>query len=119
MLNIKKEIRSFGYAFKGILSAFKSEMHIKIHTIIALPVIFSGFVLKISATEWTVCLLCIGLVVGMELLNTAVEKIIDLVSPEHNELAGKAKDIAAGAVLVCASVSVVIGIIIFAPKILH
>ncbi|MDR2824210.1 MAG: diacylglycerol kinase family protein [Prevotellaceae bacterium] len=114
---MSKEIRRFGYAFKGIFAAFKSETHLKVHTVIALTVCFLGFVFNISATEWAICLLCIGLVIGMELLNTAIEKVVDLISPQYNALAGAAKDIAASAVLVCAIVSIVIGMIIFAPKV--
>jgi diacylglycerol kinase len=62
------------------------------------------------------CLLCIGLVFGAEMMNTAIENVVDLASPELHPLAGKAKDIAAGAVLICTIVSVVIGLLIFVPK---
>lgn len=116
MLSVKKGIRSFGCAFRGIFYAFKKETHLKIHILIALIVCVSGFILKITANEWLVCLFCIGLVVSMELVNTAIEKIVDFISPEHNDIAGKIKDITAGAVLVCVISSVVIGIVIFAPK---
>lgn len=117
MLSIKKEIRSFICAFRGIFYAFKNETHLKIHAIVALVVCVSGFVFKISANQWLVCLFCIGLVVAMELINTTIEKIADFISPEHNFIIGKIKDIAAGAVLVCAIISVIIGMIIFIPKI--
>ncbi|MDR1654331.1 MAG: diacylglycerol kinase family protein [Prevotellaceae bacterium] len=115
--SVKKEIRSFACAFKGIISAFKSEVHLKIHAIIVLIVCVCGFVFQISAIEWIVCLLCISVVIGMELLNSAIERLTDLIEPEYNDLAGKAKDIAAGAVLTSAIISIIAGIIIFAPKI--
>ncbi|MCL1868030.1 MAG: diacylglycerol kinase family protein [Paludibacter sp.] len=118
MFSIKKEIRSFRCAFKGIFYALKNETHLKIHAVIALIVCFFGFIFKITANEWLVCLFCIGMVVAMELINTAIEKIVDFMCPQYNSLAGKIKDIAAGAVLVCAIVSAVIGVIIFAPKVI-
>jgi diacylglycerol kinase (ATP) len=118
MFSIKKEIHSFGCAFRGVFYAFKNETHLKIHAVIALIVCVLGFIFKITANEWLVCLFCIGMVISMELINTATEKIVDFICPKHNDIAGKIKDIAAGAVLFCAIVSIIIGIIIFAPKII-
>jgi diacylglycerol kinase len=117
IINIKKRIHSFGYALNGIFYAVKNETHLKIHIVIALFVCTLGFLLNISIIEWAICLLCIGLVIGMELINTAIERVMDLISPEKNDIVGKVKDIAAGAVLVCAIVSFVIGIIIFGTRI--
>ncbi len=82
-------------------------------------VIISGFILKISITEWTICIVLFGLVITAELINTAIETTVDIVMPEKNEKAKLAKDIAAGAVLVSAIASAIIGIIIFLPKILN
>ena len=82
-------------------------------------VIISGFILKISITEWTICIVLFGLVITAELINTAIETTVDIVMPEKNEKAKLAKDIAAGAVLVSAIASAIIGIIIFLPKILY
>jgi diacylglycerol kinase len=118
MIKIKKEIRSFKCAFKGIYYAVQTETHIRVHIIIAIIVCGAGFLFKISATEWALCLLCMGSVIGAELINTSIEKMIDLISPKYNELAGRAKDIAAGAVLVFAVISVLVGILVFVPKIL-
>jgi len=115
-MNSKKLIRSFGYAIKGIKSVVSTETNMQIHLIIGLLVIICGFLFSISLTEWMLCLICIGLVFGMEMINTAIEKIVDLVSPESHPLAGLAKDIAAGAVLICAFISVVVGLTIFIPK---
>jgi diacylglycerol kinase len=115
--NMKKRIRSFGYAGRGIRVVFESEANMKIHIVISLFVLAMGFLFHINEMEWIMCLLCMGLVMGMEMLNTAIETIIDLVSPEFHTLAGKAKDIAAGAVLICAISSVIVGLLIFLPKV--
>jgi len=113
---MKKRIQSFGYAIKGIRHVFGTEVNMKIHIAISVLVILCGIAFSISLTEWIFCLLCIGLVVAAEMMNTAIENVVDLASPEQNPLAGKAKDIAAGAVLVCAIISVFIGLLIFIPK---
>ena len=113
---MKKRIQSFVYAGRGIRLVFSSEANMKIHIVVASLVVICGFIFQISTPEWIACLLCIGLVFGAEMINTAIEDVVDLASPDHHELAGKAKDIAAGAVLICAIVSVIIGILIFLPK---
>ncbi len=113
---MNKRIKSFGYAGRGIRIVFGTEPNMKIHVVVAIIVILCGFLFSISITEWILCLLCIGMVMGAEMINTAIENVVDLVSPGQNELAGKAKDIAAGAVLICAIVAVIIGLIIFIPK---
>jgi diacylglycerol kinase len=114
---MKKRIQSFGYAGRGIRLVFSSEANMKIHILIAVLVVICGFYFNISVSEWVFCLLCIGLVFSAEMINTAIENVVDLASPEHHELAGKAKDIAAGAVLICAIISVIIGLLIFIPKV--
>lgn len=114
----KKLINSFKYAFQGIGSAFSSERNMKIHyTIMALVIIF-GILLKISMTEWIICIALFGLVISAEMFNTAIEYVVDIASPEKQEKAKHAKDIAAGAVLVNAIVSAIIGLQIFIPKII-
>ena len=113
---MKKRIQSFGYAIRGIREVFGTETNMKIHIGITLLVIICGVVFSISLIEWIFCLLCIGLVIGAEMINTAIENVVDLASPEQHPLAGKAKDVAAGAVLICAIISVVIGLLIFVPK---
>lgn len=113
---MKKRIKSFKYAFKGIRIVFTSEKNMLIHLIVALLVIVAGFVFAISTIEWMICLLCFGFVIGAEMFNTSIENVVDLVSPKKHELAGKAKDIAAGAVLVTAIIAAVVGLIIFVPK---
>jgi len=113
---MKKRIKSFGYAGRGIRVVFRSEPNMRIHIVVGLLVLICGFIFKISIIEWILCLLCFGLVLGTEMINTAIENVVDLVSPNHHILAGKAKDIAAGAVLICAIISVIIGLLIFVPK---
>ena len=115
---MNKRLKSFVYAGRGIRAVFASEANMKIHLTIMLLVVIFGFVFQLSAMEWIACVLCFGLVAGMEMINTAIESVVDLVSPEKHPLAAKAKDIAAGAVLVCAIISVVVGVIVFLPKII-
>ena len=109
---MKKRLQSFRYAFRGIREVMGSEANMQIHIAITILVIVCGIAFSISLTEWMFCLLCIGLVVGAEMMNTAIENVVDLASPEQHPLAGKAKDIAAGAVLICAIISVFIGLLI-------
>ena len=115
---MKKLLKSFKYAFDGIYTGIKEEQNMKIHITIMILVIIFGIMLKISKTEWIICIILFGLVISMELINTAIENTVDLVTKEKNEQAKIAKDVAAGAVLVSAIVAVIIGLIIFVPKIL-
>ena len=110
-------LRSFGYAFTGIGRTIRDERNMKIHLVFTALVIIGGIVLRISRAEWIVCLILFGLVMGLELVNTAVEAAVDLVTEEKKPLAGKAKDAAAGAVLAAAIAAAVIGLIIFIPRI--
>lgn len=110
--------KSFGYAFSGIFSCIRKERNIKIHCFAAVMVTIFGFLLKISVTEWLVCLVLFGLIMGLELVNTAIEAVVDLVTQERKPLAKTAKDTAAGAVLIAAIFAAVAGCVIFIPKIL-
>lgn len=110
---------SFYYAGAGIVSAFKSERNMKIHFVMATLVVLMGVYFKISAYEWLSIVTAIGMVIGAEVFNTAIETSIDLFTNEKKELAGRAKDLSAGAVLVFAIASLVIGFIIFIPKIIN
>ncbi|MFC5542107.1 diacylglycerol kinase family protein [Ureibacillus suwonensis] len=107
--------RSFRFAFEGIYLATK-ERNMRIHLTCALIAIIAGLLSKLSVTEWLVLIITIALVIGMEMVNTAIENVVDLVSPEYHPLAKAAKDVAAGAVLVFAIASICIGMIIFLPK---
>ena len=84
-----------------------------------LMVIVAGVILKINTTEWSIVLILCGLVISLELINTAIENAVDLVTEEYNEKAKNAKDIAAGAVLFSAIIAAIIGFIIFLPKIIN
>lgn len=108
--------KSFGYAFEGIVSCIRNERNMKIHCVMALLVTAAGFILKISVMEWCICLLLFGLVMALELVNTALEAVVDLVTLERKPLAKTAKDTAAGAVLLAAAAAAIIGCIIFVPK---
>ncbi len=109
-------IKSFGYAFEGIINTVKSERNMKIHWAFVLAVVICGFIFRITYTEWLICLTLFGLVTSLELVNTAVEAVVDLVTEEKKPLAKKAKDAAAGAVLIAAIFAALIGLIIFVPK---
>lgn len=111
-------LKSFYYAFQGIKVNILTERNLAIHFLVMLLVIVCGFVFKISVIEWLICILLFGFVITLELMNTAIETAIDICMPEINPKAKLAKDTSAGAVLVVAIVAVVIGIIIFGPKIL-
>ncbi len=110
-------IKSVSFALNGLKSAFK-EKHIKIHLIAMILVIIAGFYFHITQTEWLICLLLFGLVISLEIINTAIEYLVNLVSPQQNPLAGKIKDLAAGAVLVSAIAAFITGCLIFGKYIL-
>ena len=116
---LKKRLASFKYAFAGIRNLFKTEPNAIIHLIAAILAIALGFFLSISKTEWCFVIFAIVLVFSAEAFNTAIEHLTNLVSPKYNELAGKAKDTAAAAVLIVAIGSAIVGLIIFLPKILN
>ena len=113
----KRLTNSFKYAFQGIVQAYKGEQNLRIHFTVAILVIISGFLFHINYLEWLTCLLLIGLVLMSEFINTAIEYVVDLVSPEPHPLAKAAKDTASAGVLMMAIISAVIGLIIFIPKI--
>ena len=118
MKDKKRLINSFKYAFEGIISALKTEKNMKIHVLIMILVIIFGIILKISKIEWIICIVLFGLVISLELINTAIENVVDLITQEINPKAKIAKDVAAGAVLVSAITSAIIGLMIFVPKII-
>jgi diacylglycerol kinase len=116
---IKKLFKSFGYAIKGMFSAAKYQQNLRIHLVAILVVTASGIFLGLSAIEWSLIALCIGMVISAEVMNTAIEELVDLVSPEFNKQAGRVKDLAAGAVLITAIVATVVAIYIFGNKIFN
>ena len=109
---------SFNHAMDGIEFALNHERNIKIEIFMGICASILGFLLNISIIEWAIIVLVIAMVLCLELVNTAIERAVDLTTKEYHELARVAKDVSAGAVLVMSMFSVVIGIIIFLPKIL-
>lgn len=107
---------SFKYAFEGIITTIKEERNMFIHFLIAIIVVITGIYVRLSLNEWFICLLLFALVFSLELINTAIENTVDLVTTKKNKKAKIAKDAAAGAVLIAAIFASIIGIIIFLPK---
>lgn len=114
-MDIKKFIHSFGYAFEGVLSASK-EQNFRSHLVSTVVVVIASYFSHLSRIEWAIVILLIALMWALEMINTAIECVVDLTSPEMHPLAKRAKDIAAGAVLVFAVASAIIGLLIFLPK---
>ena len=114
----KKLINSFKYAIEGFISSFKTERNMKIHVLAMILVIILGFYLKINLIEWCIVTIIIALVITAELFNTAIETIVDMICPEKNPKAKLAKDISAAAVLALAIGAIIIGTIIFIPKLI-
>ena len=112
-----KRTASFRYAFEGIATFFSKDINGRIELAAAAAVITAGFIFRLNKTEWTVVLLCIGAVLSIEMLNACIEKICDMIHPEYHPQIKTIKDIAAGAVLLSAVVSLIIALIIFTPKI--
>lgn len=110
---MKKLIKSFKYAFEGILIGIKEEQNMKIHITIMILVIIFGIMLKINTIEWITCILLFGLVISMELINTAIENTVNLITKEKNQQAKIAKDVAAGAVVLSACNALIVGYFIF------
>lgn len=106
-------MKSFIYAARGIIDAFSTQRNMRIHTCFAFYVILAGLVCRITTEQWFIVLLCIALVITAELVNTALENVCDALSREKNINIARAKDCAAGAVLVCAALSAAAGCVIF------
>lgn len=110
-------IKSFGWAFNGLKDCILHEKNFRIQYIVAVIVVIAGFFLGLSSNEWTTILLCFAVVLGFEIINSAIEKLCDLVSPDFNLTIKKVKDMSASAVLLSAIITFIIGCIIFFPKI--
>ena len=113
----RARLKSFIYAFHGICICITQEHNAWIHSLITALVISAGFIFHISIMEWIAISLCISIVFSAELINTAIERLTDKISPDYHPDAGIIKDLAAGAVLICAFFSTIIGLLIFVPKI--
>lgn len=114
---IKGRIKGVGYAFKGAYLLITTEASVKAQFFIGVLVTIAGIYFNITTTEWIIQTLIIGLIMSLEGLNTAVEEIADFIHPEHHKKIGLIKDIAAGAVFIFAIAAIIIGCIIYLPKI--
>ncbi|TRZ44945.1 diacylglycerol kinase family protein [Robertkochia solimangrovi] len=114
---IKNRLKSIGYASKGAYLLITTEPSIQVQTTIAILVCIAGFIFDISATEWCIQLITIAVILGAEGLNTAIEKLSDFVHPDYHKVIGSVKDLAAGAVFLTAIIAIIIGLIIYIPKI--
>jgi len=112
---ISTRYSSFKYAFKGITAVFRSEPNMHLHVLASVVVFVMAFRFDVTHTEWCILVFCVGLVWMAEIFNTAIETLTNLVSPELHPLAGKTKDLAAGAVLMASITAAVIGLIVFVP----
>lgn len=110
-----KAVAQFRICLERYPVLHRKEQNLNFHLIATAVVVIAGFVLGITRMEWMIIILCIGVVIAAELFNTAIEKLVDLVSPQQHPVAGQVKDIAAGAVLVCAATAAIIGLIVFIP----
>lgn len=119
MPDIAKALRSFHFAFKGILALFRTENNAKIHLIAGGIAVMLAFLLDFDRIEWCILILQIALVLAAEAFNSALEKLADLVSAEHHPMIGTLKDIAAGGVLITALASLITGMLLYLPKIIH
>ncbi len=117
MLYFRKRIQSFVYAFKGIRELFVSQPNAQIHLVAMGVILAIGWYIGISSMEWCLIIICMALVLVAEGLNTALEFLTDLASPDFHPLAGKAKDVAAGSVLLAVILCGIVWGIIFIPKI--
>lgn len=116
MIDVLKTVRSFRYAGRGVVDLFRSENNAKVHLLAAVVIISVGILLKISRVEWAIVVTQIGLVLAAEAVNTALEKLCDLVQPDYHPQIKLIKDVASGAVLILAITAVVVAVIIFIPK---
>ena len=111
-----KFLKSFVYAFNGLRFTFKTQLNFRMHCLATIAVVLLGLYTKLNLTEWLFIIISIAVVMILELVNTAIEKIVDFISPQQNPKAGVIKDVAAAAVLVASIMAMTVGLIIFASK---
>jgi diacylglycerol kinase len=115
----QKLLRSFGHAFAGLADLLRNEQNARIHLAMTAIAIGLGAWLRLAAIEWAILAFTISLVISMEAMNSAIERTVDLASPELHPLAKRAKDLAAGAVLITAIGAACVGVTIFGPRLLE
>lgn len=113
---MRKFFKAFVYAWNGIVHGVKRERNLKFHVLATVIVIIAGVLTKLTRMEWFIVLMLIGGMLALEMMNSAIERVVDLITSKRHPLAQQAKDLAAGAVLVYAIISAVIGLLIFVPK---
>lgn len=116
--SIKRLFKSFKYAFEGIHHAFKFEQNLSVHIIVGIIVIITGLFVKLSLNEWAILTVVMTMVIALEMINTSLEAMVDLVTDKFHPLAKIVKDCASGAVLIMTIGAIVTGLIIFIPKFL-
>lgn len=114
---MKRILKSFKHAFEGIIYLIRTEKNAQLHILSLILIVIVGLVLCFDKTEWCIILLCIGGILSLEAINTAIERLTDLVTDEYHELAKRAKDVSAGAVLIMAIISTMIAIVLIVSKI--
>lgn len=112
---LRDRLLSFKYAFQGLSQVFSNEVNFKIHMAVAILVVGLGVLLGINKTEWLVIIFCIGWVAALEIMNTAVERLVDLVSPQYSDKAKQIKNMTAAGVLVASIVAALAGVMVFLP----
>ena len=117
MIKFGRLLKSFKYSFKGLVVAFKEEQNFRIHLFLTILVIILMFLLKISIIESLILIICIALVIIAELVNSIFERIVDIMKPRLHDSAKKIKDMMAATVLVASIAALIVGLIIFIPKI--
>jgi diacylglycerol kinase (ATP) len=117
--SFSKRLKSFHYAFNGIAYVLKTQHNLWIHLVATLLAVSLGFIFSISQNEWIVIIICIGIVLALETMNTSIELLCDARFPDYDKRAERIKDTAAGAVFIVAMASLVVGLIIFLPKIIQ
>ncbi len=110
---------SFGYAARGIWHSLRHQRNLRIHVSLALPTAALAWLMGLTRLDWIVVIVAMALVLSLELINTGVESVVDLASPAFHPLAGAAKDAAAGAVLIGAAASAVLGVLVYMPYVRH
>ena len=116
---LARRLRSFGYAWKGLLWLIRSQQNARIHLVATVCAIAVAFWLNIAPLEWCSVLIVIGMVWSAEAVNSALELLADHLHPDDHPLVGRAKDVAAGGVLAAAIVAAVVGFVVFGPRLLE
>ena len=119
MDELRARLRSFRYAFAGVRLLLREEHNARIHATITVLVVVAGIVLRVSPVEWGVLVICIGMVLAAEAFNSAIERVANYLTTERDDRIRDIKDLAAGAVLLCAIAAAIVGLIVFVPHIVY